>query len=805
MTAYRSESPSGINKATKRSANEFELDNQELTGSAPEPKRLQTEHSFEGNRVAKRSTDDFELDNPERAISTSEPKRLRTEHSHKGRPGLTSTNMEDDELDHADPKTGTQPSARSAFPVPNPQVQQPRTQIRRSLNDIPPAQGVAEETGGNVSASSNAWVEDGQDMGAFGGKIQRVTELKCTQLQNLFKSEVRKQRALICGPPDSLSREECDRRMLDIWVRQAQEWETSNMAAENIKEEGIPAAKTTVLDVMTRQNAILKVRIHRWYPVPNEKENYEGYWKYRCIAEANVLYCQLNILRGWTEKWMKELSGQGVDRIEADPVSGEAEDPKNQPPATLANSENGPKPLQGRRGEPSQSAHETPNLGRQLLGSAHTSPVKDRGQVHQPLLSNSFRERSRSESRQSVPLNGSDGSRVQYTNDEQLYLLEDSQCGYGYSAQVQSQQQPVGHGQGQNEFVQSALYQSIGPSNPGAVSRRKYQSSNLRLLPSVGTPAQHIVAADNLRRTISTANPQIAAPPALPQGRRKRGAPRKRMFPNAPGTDTPLSTTALTSEDEVLKHFPEHLALKEVMQRFVKSSSTHPGGYATKEMVKELLKHAISHDSDQVTGKEREQKVHRWVIKEKDACNKLLKAGQAPSSPSVSTTPTTTTAPTRVQSPASTVATSVTPHSLQAPLSTTAPYGPQSAPQGPQRMAAPSIEPAYVESLTVSHLGTAAPNFETSGHGYFEPQPSHATSLPPSNADSHVDYPVDPELLNLNSEQDARISRGRVIGGARTEQCAATDDWSLPELPNTIPADIFLLRADHDGDSNTDW
>jgi hypothetical protein len=114
--------------------------------------------------------------------------------------------------------------------------------------------------------------------------------------------------------------------------------------------------------------------------------------------------------------------------------------------------------------------------------------------------------------------------------------------------------------------------------------------------------------------------------------RRRPGAPRRKMFVNAPSRDTPLPPSALTDTEEILNRFPEHLSNPVVMQRFVGSSTTGSRGHPTNDMVKALLQHANAHDTAGITEGQRRENIRRWVVKERDACNKQLKAGRLSSS-----------------------------------------------------------------------------------------------------------------------------------------------------------------------------
>jgi hypothetical protein len=105
----------------------------------------------------------------------------------------------------------------------------------------------------------------------------------------------------------------------------------------------------------------------------------------------------------------------------------------------------------------------------------------------------------------------------------------------------------------------------------------------------------------------------------------KRGAPRQRMFTSMPRIDQPLSSRALTDDEEVLISFPEHLCLPEVMQRFVRPGGARQRLWPTQRMVDFLMRHKNARDYAGITREVRRANVKRWVTKERDACNSKLR------------------------------------------------------------------------------------------------------------------------------------------------------------------------------------
>ncbi len=113
--------------------------------------------------------------------------------------------------------------------------------------------------------------------------------------------------------------------------------------------------------------------------------------------------------------------------------------------------------------------------------------------------------------------------------------------------------------------------------------------------------------------------------PTVDRKRKRRGAPRAVMFPNAPSSNSPLSTLAKVDNEEVLRSFPEHLSIPEVMRRFVRPNGAKNGGWQTRKMVDYLLEHENERDHKDILEKERRANVSRWVIKERDSCNNKIR------------------------------------------------------------------------------------------------------------------------------------------------------------------------------------
>lgn len=174
----------------------------------------------------------------------------------------------------------------------------------------------------------------------------------------------------------------------------------------------------------------------------------------------------------------------------------------------------------------------------------------------------------------------------------------------------------------------------------------------------------------------SSAVASVAGPPTstdTPKGK-KRGAPRSVMFLNAPRSNTPLSARAKVDDEEVLRSFPEHLSIPEVMRRFVRPNGAKTGGWQTRKMVDHLLGHDNKKDYKGITENERRAHLSRWITKERDSCNNKIRKELGIGKKTTKSTPI-------VQNQPSSTSSSILPNTQQVashpPLAHSAPTYPQ--------------------------------------------------------------------------------------------------------------------------------
>lgn len=330
---------------------------------------------MEGNRASdkakKRSASDFELDNQDQLGSTLDHKRVRNEYNYKGG-SLTASHRPSVELHRADPRIDERQFDHSRSGPSRSRVETSQPWAPRSLEDFPPAdeplpadlslhrlsrdfpnhlvgeslrrfivgnwraravynnthpvarealtkvggwevihnrfeeekRRMAEETGSESQAALHESPCTQSESEKASHPIQPMTEKTVLELDDLIRQELRKQRDVICGPRGSLSSAESDQRMMDVWGRRAQKWEHTSLATSNLGEEGLPTAKSSLREMLKRQNAIFRKAIQRKYP-PQEDQGHHYYME---TVARNARYFHLQTLRQWSAEWQQRLS-----------------------------------------------------------------------------------------------------------------------------------------------------------------------------------------------------------------------------------------------------------------------------------------------------------------------------------------------------------------------------------------------------------------------------------------------------------------------------------------------------------------
>jgi hypothetical protein len=666
--------------------------------------------------------------------------------------------------------------------------------------------------------------------------IQPETNLSVWELDNLIRHEILKQQELICGPIGMLSPSESNQRMLDVWIPRANQWTTSFMAGARIREEDIPPAQNTSLfEATNRQNSILKNVVHGLHRIPKNTDA-KGLYSHLETVARNVLYFQVQILQVWTKEWEQNLSTDGGRREVDEDARGRARRGSETPDSDQDKPQVSSQPhnrnsLRLFRNE--QTSTQTPE---DVLANKH---AMSRGQMHQPARSTTPQDQvhqaHQNLRKQTEPvLNGSlqagdSGSRPQHSP-------------YPRHAPLQCHQPTPQVDRIQGGRIPPTSDGTNVVSNVAAVPGSIHTNSNLTASMLAGVRTTQPVnfghldmstgyhqQPSNLQSVANLGSRQPAAQNGQTQPTtNRRGAPRRRMFIEAAPRDRPLPQLALDDDDVILNHFPEHLSHSVIMRRFVASSPSRPGGHPTGEMVKALLQHTINGDQEGLTDHQRKAKIRRWVVKEKDSCNKKLKEGRVPSSVPPYMIASSAAIQPVLQAPSGVVASStVLQPSLQSlasmvAMSATTQTGLQAsqvvpAPVSNPALAHPIAVASFTHPATVASFNTAAANFDASGTRNAAPLGPYATPFLPSTADRISQYQVDSRYTSPAIEQQisshwldmravaASTRRYAMIGNTEARQYTnvySQGDWSLgaqsQESDSTYLSDLGILQSDED-------
>lgn len=232
-------------------------------------------------------------------------------------------------------------------------------------------------------------------------------------------------------------------------------------------------------------------------------------------------------------------------------------------------------------------------------------------------------------------------------------------------------------------------------------------------------------------------------------------------------------------------------------------------------MVKALLQHTINGDQDGLTDHQRKAKIRRWVVKEKDSCNKKLKEGRVPSSVPPSMIASSAAIQPVLQAPsgvfASSTALKPSLQSLPSIVATSATT--QTGLKAPQVVAAPVSNPALAHPIAVASFNTAAANFDAAGTRNAAPLAPYATPFLPSTAGRISQYQVDPRYTSPAIGQQisphwldmravaASTRRYAMVGNTEPRQHTngySQGDWNLgaqsQESDSTHLSDLGILE-----------
>lgn len=418
---------------------------------------------------------------------------------------------------------------------------------------------------------------------------------------------------LLSGPGwKQLSASEKRRRIKEEWVTKARESERDIISKFNIEEADIDFQPTGKGDILVRQGELIKrafLQNNPLSPCANAQER--GINRARMVTTLKRK--QLSTLRYWTAEWEQELSDRPLavsdTSYPTDTFSPEEVLRTNPPHGSKVGSSVLP------------SSIEQQSLGALFQCSRQEVSVL-RGDTH-------FNQQ-----RSSPP--STERFEGTHPNHGQHQIASDFGFRNGSLNFTHSHPVQAAHGQFCHQQLpfasQNASLVLPWPANLGPRSLM-YSSSSSLPPPDPSLPPQPFLDSWNdfpapVRTTIYPQHASVM-PMAVPSNsntimgpqNKKRGAPRARMFNRAYRTEVPLSARAHAEDEEVLRTFPEHLSIPEVMQRFVRQPGSRSGGWPTQRMIDFLEPHPNSKDFPGITRAQRRANLKKWVIKERDMCN----------------------------------------------------------------------------------------------------------------------------------------------------------------------------------------
>jgi hypothetical protein len=678
------------------------------------------------------------------------------------------------------------------------------------------------ETEGDDTISTDAQLS--QDGGEVAATLEPETDENAAELHHLIWHEIGKQQVIICGPPGHLPEGECNQRMLDILANVHRPWEAVFLAALGKGEEDITMpkpAKSPLHAMVMRMEMWLTRMILKAYPPPSDTDS-RSYKDHQELATRKARYLHLSFLQRRTTEWQEEFSDEKEQRNFGEGTQGgEPSSPALENPALLQSEPQSFRESPSRQPSP-PACHVQRAKGKVQERELETDQEVGSRLPQQPSRNESSRDRPCPRIQLDTPpfqakvsQTNNFGDLGKYRSSVQQASQQGSQHGlqvlYSYHTHVQSQYNASSNRLIQGAHTQPLPGQSNGLSNHALLSGAADQSATFGVAPATTVPGQHFGAAGATQRSHVVHQQQPVA--QNPQGQpttKKRGAPRKRMFIHAPSSDTPLPPLAIINDDEILSNCPEHLSNPDVMRRFVQSAPS--GGHSTNSMVKSLLSHAIKDDfhgttAQNLSEKERRATIKRWVIKERDNCNKASHADRERASAATSVVSTPNLRPASLP-PTNLVASYVGPQmNVQAGPSVIATSNPPRMPQvvwqSMQPTAAMTQGTLHAQNETMApfrqHASTDQYPYSEVGQqvlGLGTPQSGNAAQFrpyeTPLTAPNFFDYALDSLPLIAASSQHPKSNQGLGNGAPGRSQ----EMYRMHTHP-VVEQDLDSFGADH--------
>lgn len=411
---------------------------------------------------------------------------------------------------------------------------------------------------------------------------------------------------------DWMSPTKIEQRKREAWIARARQYEREVTSQLGIKMSGCQFQSTSKTDMILRQGSLIRQIFLRDHPLPLNA-NSQDLREFRQRMIATITTCQLSILGSWTTEWEQKkretylLDSDGgyladptlpIEALQTkNPLKGATETKPVQPSLKRKSHLVGGQDVAGlqqdsaifsgeaqgiipQSAEPVKTDHfrcGSPDIGRKRR-KTEMSPLSQSVDRTQPPQMQGGLEQARAKGARF-------GSEDWFRQSATLAPLPSSQHANHDPHPLATLSQPVRY--------------SSKPCPTQALGTSYHQQTSL------GLPKP---APSNSGSTTHSPN-------------KKRGRKRLRMFVNMPETNQPLSARAQVNDKELLRSFPEHLCLPEVMSRFVRDAGSRSGGWPVKRMVGVLEQHVNVKDFVGITREKRRANLTAWVTMMRDACN----------------------------------------------------------------------------------------------------------------------------------------------------------------------------------------